>query len=97
MDQRITKFLERYQALSGHITVTEVDPVASPAQASQYAGSYGDGTGIASVTAGTDSLTLTLPTLLGGSSLELFPYDDGSFRDETGSVAIRFAGEEGMA
>lgn len=36
MDQRITNFLERYQALSDHITVTEVDPVANPAQASQY-------------------------------------------------------------
>ena len=72
----------------------QASPAAMTAQASQYAGSYGDGTGIASVTAGTDSLTLTLPTLLGGSSLELFPYDDGSFRDETGSVAIRFVTED---
>lgn len=36
MDQRITNFLDRYQALSDHITVTQVDPVASPAQAAQY-------------------------------------------------------------
>ena len=36
MDERITRFLELYQALSDHITVTQVDPVASPAQAAQY-------------------------------------------------------------
>ena len=36
MDERITRFLELYQAPSDHITVTQVDPVASPAQAAQY-------------------------------------------------------------
>lgn len=36
VDQRITKFLDRYAALSDHITVTELDPVAYPSQASAY-------------------------------------------------------------
>ena len=36
VDQRITKFLDRYAALSDHITVTELDPVAYPTQASAY-------------------------------------------------------------
>ena len=35
-DQRILKFLDQYAALSSHITVTEVDPVAHPAQAAAY-------------------------------------------------------------
>ena len=35
-DQRILKFLDEYAALSSHITVTEVDPVAHPAQAAAY-------------------------------------------------------------
>lgn len=35
-DQRILKFLEHYAALSSHITVTEVDPVAHPAEAAAY-------------------------------------------------------------
>ena len=35
-DQRILKFLDQYAALSSHITITEVDPVAHPAQAAAY-------------------------------------------------------------
>ena len=35
-DQRILKFLDGYAALSDRITVTEVDPVAHPAQAAAY-------------------------------------------------------------
>lgn len=36
MDGRITKFLELYEALSDHLTVTYIDPVASPAAAAEY-------------------------------------------------------------
>lgn len=36
MDGRILKFLERYAALSSHVKITEVDPVAHPAAAAQY-------------------------------------------------------------
>ena len=36
VDERILKFLDRYTALSGRLTVTEVDPVAHPQEASQY-------------------------------------------------------------
>ena len=36
MDERILKFLELYQELSQHITVTQIDPAASPAAAVQY-------------------------------------------------------------
>ena len=36
MDTRITKFLELYKDLSSHITVTYIDPVASPAAAAEY-------------------------------------------------------------
>ena len=36
MDERILKFLELYQELSQHITVTQIDPAASPAAAAQY-------------------------------------------------------------
>lgn len=35
-DPRILKFLDRYAALSSHLTVTEVDPVAHPTQAAAY-------------------------------------------------------------
>ena len=35
-DERILKFLDRYTALSDHLSVTYVDPVAHPDQASQY-------------------------------------------------------------
>ena len=35
-DERITKFLDRYVALSDRLTLTYVDPVAHPDQASQY-------------------------------------------------------------
>ena len=35
-DQRILKFLDRYAALSDRLSVTYVDPVAHPEQASQY-------------------------------------------------------------
>ena len=35
-DQRILKFLDRYAALSGRLSLTYVDPVAHPDQASQY-------------------------------------------------------------
>ena len=35
-DQRISKFLDRYAALSGRLSLTYVDPVAHPDQASQY-------------------------------------------------------------
>ena len=36
LDQRITHFLERYQTLSDRLSVTWIDPVASPAAAAQY-------------------------------------------------------------
>ena len=36
VDERISKFLDNYAALSGHITVTEVDPVAHPSAAESY-------------------------------------------------------------
>lgn len=36
MDERISKFLDRYAALSGRIKVTEVDPVAHPSAAESY-------------------------------------------------------------
>ena len=36
VDGRIEKFLDGYAALSSHITVTQVDPVAHPAAASEY-------------------------------------------------------------
>ena len=36
VDERIAKFLDNYAALSGHITVTEVDPVAHPSAAESY-------------------------------------------------------------
>ncbi len=36
VDERITKFLDRYAALSSHITVTQVDPVAHPSAAEEY-------------------------------------------------------------
>ena len=35
-DERILKFLDRYTALSDHLTLTFVDPVAHPEEASQY-------------------------------------------------------------
>ena len=35
-DERILKFLDRYTALSDHLSVTHVDPVAHPETASQY-------------------------------------------------------------
>lgn len=35
-DERIVKFLDRYTALSDHLSLTYVDPVAHPDQASQY-------------------------------------------------------------
>src|SRR5699024_4764007 len=35
-DERILKFLDRYTALSDHLSLTYVDPVAHPDQASQY-------------------------------------------------------------
>ena len=35
-DERILKFLDRYTALSDHLTLTYVDPVAHPEEASQY-------------------------------------------------------------
>ena len=35
-DERILKFLDRYTALSNHLSLTYVDPVAHPDQASQY-------------------------------------------------------------
>ena len=35
-DERILKFLDRYVALSGHLSLTSVDPVAHPEEASQY-------------------------------------------------------------
>ncbi len=35
-DERITKFLDRYAALSDRLSLTYVDPVAHPEQASQY-------------------------------------------------------------
>ena len=36
VDERISKFLDNYAALSGRITVTEVDPVAHPSAAESY-------------------------------------------------------------
>lgn len=36
VDERIAKFLDNYAALSSHITVTEVDPVAHPSAAESY-------------------------------------------------------------
>lgn len=36
LDGRITKFLELYEALSDRLTVTWIDPVASPAAAAEY-------------------------------------------------------------
>lgn len=36
VDERIAKFLDRYAALSSHITVTQVDPVAHPSAAEEY-------------------------------------------------------------
>ena len=35
-DERILKFLDRYTALSDHLSLTYVDPVAHPEEASQY-------------------------------------------------------------
>ena len=35
-DERILKFLDRYTALSDHLTLTYVDPVAHPEETSQY-------------------------------------------------------------
>lgn len=35
-DARITKFLDRYTALSSHLSLTYVDPVAHPEEASAY-------------------------------------------------------------
>lgn len=35
-DARIEKFLDRYVALSSHLSLSYVDPVAHPQQASQY-------------------------------------------------------------
>ena len=40
MDERITRFLELYQALSDHITVTQVDPVASPSTLLGFASTW---------------------------------------------------------
>lgn len=66
------------------------------ADAAQYAGYYGDSTGVAQVAVDEQALTLTLPAMLGGQSLSFYPYSDGTFRDESGSVALEFeTGENG--
>lgn len=36
VDSRITKFLDKYSALSDHITVTDIDPVSNPSALNQY-------------------------------------------------------------
>ena len=71
----------------------QAQPADMPADAQAYAGRYGDSMGVARVEVADDHLTLTLPALLGGASLDLFPYSDGTFRDETNAVALYF--EEG--
>lgn len=39
VDSRITKFLDKYSALSDHITVTDIDPVSNPSALTQYSAS----------------------------------------------------------
>ena len=68
----------------------QAQPVDMPADAYTYAGRYGDAMGVARVEVADDCLNLTLPALLGGSSLDLYPYSDGTFRDESGAVALYF-------
>lgn len=36
VDSRITKFLDKYSALSDHVTVTEIDPVSNPSALTKY-------------------------------------------------------------
>ena len=39
IDERITKFLDQYQSLSKHLSVTELDPVANPSALNTYGAS----------------------------------------------------------
>ena len=71
----------------------QAQPADMPADAQTYAGRYGDSMGVARVEVADDHLTLTLPALLGGASLDCYPYSDGTFRDKTNAVALYF--EEG--
>ena len=72
----------------------QAQPVDMPADAQAYAGRYGDSMGVARVEVADDHLTLTLPALLGGASLDLFPYSDGTFRDEANSALMRLVEED---
>ena len=75
----------------------QAQPAAMPDHAGDYAGRYGDYMGVAQVEVGEDYLTLTLPALLGGASLDFYPYSDGTFRDETNAVALEFeTGDNGQ-
>lgn len=70
-------------------------PAPMPAELTAFSGLYGTSTYPFDVTITEDGqLTLTMHEELGGAQQALTYHDDGSFRDETGSVLVRLVTEE---
>ncbi len=70
-------------------------PAAMPENFTACSGIYGNSFSVVTLAvAKNGEMTLTVPAALGGGSQKFFYYSDGTFRDESGTIALRLVQEK---
>ncbi len=91
----IDALAEQGVQVAADLSLPSAQPASMPASLTELSGSYGSSTGVVRVDVTPDGqLTLTMPASLGGNSISLQYYSDGSFRDAENSVLVKLVREE---